>query len=305
MSHALVLIKKLCETTPSGLIHVGAHNGQEVAPFKASGSRPVVLIEAQEAPYAKLVAAVGGEPRFYPVQACCSSESGREVEFKVSSGSAMASSYKSPGKHLDYYPGIKFEESVTMKTKTLDDVLADLDLDPAQFEYLGMDVQGAEMDILLGAPRTLDHLKYLWLEVNFGGLYEGDASFYSIIDFMRERGFDLYYVEMKKQQWGDALFIRTGVVNPTSIGTDVSQRPKPAKPTNGGKAVAPKPVEGVRQRERLAAMENQIARLTEDRDRAVRQLARVRASRSWKVTEPLRRLKRAANALMSDGGTRN
>lgn len=214
MSHAIDIIKRYYDLEPSGLIHVGAHNGQEVGAYKASGSRPVLLVEAQDGPYAKLVEAVDGEPGFHPIQACCSSVGGRQVDFRIASSSGQASSYLKPEKHLEYYPGIKFDESVPMTTSTLDEIILDNHLVPEQFEYLALDVQGAEMDILVGADKTLPHIKFAWLEVNFGGLYEGDTGLYPMIDFMRGRGFDLYFLRMGRKTWGDALFIRQGVVQP-------------------------------------------------------------------------------------------
>jgi hypothetical protein len=44
-------------------------------------------------------------------------------------------------------------------------------------------------------------------------LYEGDASVYEMIEFLRAQNFDLFSLTMRRKLWGDALFIRTGLVS--------------------------------------------------------------------------------------------
>ena len=67
--------------------------------------------------------------------------------------------------------------------------------------------------MLLGARETLRTVNYIWLEVSFGGLYEGDTGLYEMIDFLRGQGFDIYNLVMMRS-WGDALFIRSGLFPP-------------------------------------------------------------------------------------------
>lgn len=215
MSHALDFIKRHYELTPKGIIHVGANRGQEVEAYKTSGIRPVVLIEPLPDPFARLVRAVNSEPGFHTVQACCSDRA-REVAFHVASNGGQASSYLPPAEHLTLYPNVTFGSTVTIMTKTLDTLLDELATDgveTAQLDYLAMDTQGSERDVLLGAPRTLERVKFVWTEVSMSNLYEGAASVYEMIEFMRARNFDLFGLTMRRKLWGDALFIRTGLVD--------------------------------------------------------------------------------------------
>jgi FkbM family methyltransferase len=214
MSHAIDTIKRFYDLTPRGIIHVGANKGQEVPAYKEKAIRPIVMIEPLADQFARLVKAIDGEAGFYPVQACCASESGKTVDFHVASNSGQSSSFLKPGKHVELYPGVTFQKTIQIQTATLDEIMAALPEPVEAFDYLAADTQGAEMEVLKGASKTLEHIKYAWLEVNFGGLYEGDFDLYQITEFMRSKGFDLYYLVMRRQQWGDALYVRKGVVAP-------------------------------------------------------------------------------------------
>jgi FkbM family methyltransferase len=138
---------------PSGIVHIGANSGQEVADYKESAIRPVILVEPLEDPFRRLVASVAGEKDFFPIQACLSNQSGREVEFHVASNGGQASSYYAPGNHLDLYPQVKFDQSIKLVTRTLDELLSELSdlVDTSLLDYISLDTQGAELDILRGA----------------------------------------------------------------------------------------------------------------------------------------------------------
>ena len=70
---------------------------------------------------------------------------------------------------------------------TLDLALRELDLLPV--EFLKLDTQGGELEILQGATRTLTGLFGVEVEVEFEELYEGQPLFPDIHGFLRSRGF--------------------------------------------------------------------------------------------------------------------
>ncbi|HZQ08327.1 MAG TPA: FkbM family methyltransferase [Anaerolineae bacterium] len=74
--------------------------------------------------------------------------------------------------------------------KTLDTLVREHRL-PGPY-LLKVDVQGAELDVLSGALKTLPQCEYVLLETTFFQFFIGGAQFADIIDFMRERGFVVY-----------------------------------------------------------------------------------------------------------------
>jgi FkbM family methyltransferase len=216
MAQCLTLLERRYGIRPTGIIHVGANTGQEVAVFRDSGIRPVVLIEPLAGPFGQLVRAIGGTPGFYPLNTCLSDAAGRTVDFHVASNGGQSSSYLKPAAHLAIRPDITFDRTETMVTDTLDRAIGSLcrehGLRPGSFDYIGLDTQGTEMDILRGSPEMLGHARYVFTEVNFGNLYEADTGLYRAIELMRGWGFDLYHLLMTTRGWGDALFMRRPAV---------------------------------------------------------------------------------------------
>lgn len=59
-------------------------------------------------------------------------------------------------------------------------------------DYLKVDVQGAELDVLRGAERALADVRAVEVEVEFQQLYEGQPLFADVDVWLRERGFALW-----------------------------------------------------------------------------------------------------------------
>jgi FkbM family methyltransferase len=202
--------------TAKGAIHVGASTGQEVSAYKDAGMEPAIFFEALPGPFAQLKSRIGDTPSYTPVNACLSDVEGKTVKFNPSSNGGQSSSYLTPTGHKTLYPRITFDEPIEMTTSTLDAEIGRWERrtgrSASAFDYLAMDVQGAELHVLKGGAETLKHIKYIWTEVSLGGMYEGDPTVYEMIDFMRGAGFDIFQLELQKRRWGDCLFIRNGVV---------------------------------------------------------------------------------------------
>lgn len=73
-------------------------------------------------------------------------------------------------------------KETTVPTVTLDNLTDDVD-------WLKMDCQGAELEIMTHAPRIMKTISVVHLEVPFVPLYAGQPSFGEIDLFMRENGF--------------------------------------------------------------------------------------------------------------------
>jgi hypothetical protein len=76
-----------------------------------------------------------------------------------------------------------------MATKRLDDI-AEL----SNCDFLKIDVQGAELDVIRGATRTLSTTLVVETEVEFVPLYENQPLFAEVDQAMRAAGFKLYNI---------------------------------------------------------------------------------------------------------------
>ncbi len=192
--------------TPRSLIHIGASTGQEVAAYRAGGITSAILVEALPAPFAALTGAVRGMPGYVAVQALCAEADGVEQVFHIADNRGESSSLLPPGWHLTEHPEVRFTDSIRLKATTIDAIIA------AQGgnvpDLLVLDVQGAERRVLEGAAKTLPAFRFLWVEVNYGGLYAGDTPLEALLDGLRAQGFRLAGLKMTHHGWGDALLVR-------------------------------------------------------------------------------------------------
>lgn len=76
---------------------------------------------------------------------------------------------------------------------TLDEWVREEDFGPVDF--LKLDTQGSELDVLQGAAQTLADIRILHVEVEFNPIYRGQPLFADIDSFLRSRGFVLWRLE--------------------------------------------------------------------------------------------------------------
>lgn len=96
---------------------------------------------------------------------------------------------------LDYPLDICFAvvREVPVQVRRLDDVV-EIDQVPAP-DFLSIDVQGTELDVLIGCGVILDAIVGVQVEVEFEEFYIGQPLFSEVHDFMRSAGFVLMHIE--------------------------------------------------------------------------------------------------------------
>jgi FkbM family methyltransferase len=112
----------------------------------------------------------------------------------------LSGSIKQPRRHLDVHPGITFDHTLAVPTSTLDVVCEGHGIGPVDFLWL--DVQGAELDVFRGGPKTLATTRYVYSEYNDRELYEGQPRLRDLIRYLSD-------FELIVRYPGDALFRNT------------------------------------------------------------------------------------------------
>jgi len=105
---------------------------------------------------------------------------------------------------LEHHPDVSFDGTEEVEVSILDDY----DLGDANF--INMDVQGYELEVLRGGKETLNNVDYVYCEVNRGEMYENNAMIDDIDEYLGEYGFErveTYWPETW-YKWGDALYIK-------------------------------------------------------------------------------------------------
>jgi FkbM family methyltransferase len=214
MGDPLNLLRDL-DCMPHGVIHVGAHAGQEFQGYQAAGIAWGLYIDALPSAYEQLRATLANAPNHLAINALCSDFDGIETDFHIASNEGQSSSMLEFGWHSDQHPEVEFTRTERMTTRKLDTVVDEIcaahpQINPNLLDCLVLDVQGSELRVLQGAHRCLTRASYVYTEVNEGGLYRNDCSLDDIIAIMRLYRFRLKNLVINCHHWGDALFVREG-----------------------------------------------------------------------------------------------
>ncbi len=126
--------------------------------------------------------------------------------YVASESSGMTSLLKPDLRALKLFNGFEqfglIEKEVAVQTARLDDVP-----DIGSIDFLKMDIQGAELDVLKHGTRTLEKCVAIQLETSFVCLYENQPTFGEVDVWMRSQGFTPHcYLDVKR--WSIAPTIR-------------------------------------------------------------------------------------------------
>jgi FkbM family methyltransferase len=193
----------------TGVLHCGASEGQEASEYHRLGVQKMVFIEADPAVYDKLVRNVAKYPQAVAINACLSHTDNEDVVFHIANNGGQSSSMLEFGTHKTAHPEVKFIGDIQLKTKRLDSLIEELNINIHEFNFLNMDLQGAELLALKGLGDNLKYFKYLYLEVNQKEVYQHCAKVEELDIFLL--GHHFLRVETQwsgNHGWGDALYIR-------------------------------------------------------------------------------------------------
>jgi FkbM family methyltransferase len=197
LSQSLALLGSELEDSPV-VVDVGANVGAWTKSFLAArpGAR-VVMVEAQPERMSQLARLTSTHPNVTAHNAVLASAEGEQT-FYVCHGDV----HRSGSSLMPELTGERLESRV-VATQTLDALLRSLSL-PAPPQYVKLDTQGTELEILAGASDALASAEFLQLEVSLIRYNEGAPLAAEVFAFLADHGFfvrDIF--DVKYQQSGD------------------------------------------------------------------------------------------------------
>jgi len=124
-----------------------------------------------------------------------------EVNLKLTSSRGCSSLLKPNKQILNEFPNAErfdIENTITLNADTLDSILERNNI--ANADFLKIDTQGTELNILQGSEKTLSKSVFgIQVEAEFTKLYEGQALFSDVDSFLRKKGFTLF--DIKRYRW--------------------------------------------------------------------------------------------------------
>lgn len=200
---------KIVEKYPSpyihGILHIGAHNCEELPMYKKYGLTDSEIIWVEANP--NIAKRHPGVKNFV----CCDKSEGISTLNIANNG--QSSSILDFGTHAQSYPGVRYIGKVDVPNKRIDTMYEE-DGVPENFaNFVNIDIQGAELLALKGMGKLLNNFDFVYLEVNREYVYKNNALVTDIDDYLSTFGFKRVETVWTNENWGDALYIKDTLNN--------------------------------------------------------------------------------------------
>jgi FkbM family methyltransferase len=198
-----------------GIIHVGAHHGQEYEDYRSCGVNKLIFVEPCVRAFAVLSnkfkhVSDGGEVLLMNIG--MGSRTAEMVMHTETRNTGQSNSLLRPVKHLEQFPDIVFDGQEKVNIHCMDEF--DF-IKGGVHNFLNMDVQGYEAEVLKGATETLKHIDYVYTEVNRAEVYENCARIEQLDELLKDfhRAETFWCDGGTAGDWGDAFYIRNNYPN--------------------------------------------------------------------------------------------
>jgi len=183
-----------------GILHIGAHKCEEEPLYHSLGfnDKQILWIEANGD-------LVKGKNNL--IQAVISDVDDQIVSFMITNN-LESSSILDFKTHLTEHPHVREISRRNVKTTTLNTLYDKLQIPYDKFDFINIDIQGAELKALKGATKILPFIRGIYAEVNERELYEGCALIHQLDEFLSKYNFTRLHTFMTPHGWGDAFYIK-------------------------------------------------------------------------------------------------
>ena len=184
-----------------GILHVGAHECEELNDYERYLSRDrIVWIEAMP----NKVEVCKNRYSNLNIEQAIVSDKIETILFKVANN-GQSSSILDFGLHSQYHPHVHYIGAFNCETKLLRDILPKYNID---YNFLNLDIQGAELKALKGMEEYLPKVDYIYTEVNSDYVYKDCSLITELDDYLKQFGLVRVETKWTDCKWGDAFYMR-------------------------------------------------------------------------------------------------
>ena len=203
MVYELPKLRRLILQGATGVLHIGGHHGQEAEEYANFGLQ-VRWIEAHPDYFEVLKSHILDFPNQVAMNVLLGDENGKQTKFHVANNEGMSSSIFALSENHGF-DKLKMSDEIFLTMKTLDSVLSAVEVE--NLSHWVIDVQGAELKVLLGAVASLQHVTSLEIEVSTREIYEEGVQFSELRHFLEDQG--LFPLQVPASKWhGNIFFVR-------------------------------------------------------------------------------------------------
>lgn len=199
---------------PKGIIHIGAHLGEEKAEYnRLSLKNKTIWFEANPELYNDLKKNVGDD--IIISEALFDKNIKHNFNITKSEGlpnNKQSSSLKELDYHLIAHPNVSVSKTIEIDTITMVDAVKKYKININNYDFINIDTQGSELEILKGFNNLLNNIMYIYSEINVKPLYKDIALIDELDKFLFSKGFKRVETSIHQDAgWGQALYIKNNL----------------------------------------------------------------------------------------------
>ena len=190
-----------------GVIHVGMYDFVEHYCYTKLVGDKVIGVEANKFVYDTMSKPIADRCGYLALNECVYSEDGVEKQFFL----ANDCSTLNPVEYSDHLSmKLRGGSYVDVTTKKLSTLIEENNIDMNQYDFLNIDAEGAELEILKGFENNLKYINMIFLETSLDDRNNTGASHDVIVEWLKERNFSLAEMSdsYQDERWGDSIFLR-------------------------------------------------------------------------------------------------
>jgi len=188
-----------------GAIQAGAHHGSVIEEINQNNIKDILCFEPVPSSFEILNKRCSNKAKIYNL--ALGNENKKTFMHIETANEGMSNSILEPKLHLIKYPYIKFESKIEVEMVRLDDFIENnSEIKNIKYNFLCLDAQGYELEILKGARKILNKIDYVLCEVNRDQTYHQCPHVNEIDDFLLKYDFDRVVTNWEGIIWGDALY---------------------------------------------------------------------------------------------------
>ena len=190
--------------TIKGIIHIGAHYGQEYSSYVENNIKNLIFFEPLKNNYQALLNNIQLSDTVKAYNIALGNTVGQIEMFVETANQGMSSSILEPVIHLKQYPSITFNNKEMVNIDRLDNIT----FNKEDFNMINIDVQGYELEVFRGATDTLNHIDLIYGEVNREELYKNCTQVDELDAFLGTFGFKRSITVWNGVTFGDAVYLK-------------------------------------------------------------------------------------------------
>lgn len=192
---------------PKGIIHIGAHLLEEKYIYNHHKCNRIIWVEANKDIYDVISFLNKSKNKEWVYNFAVSNVNDKKVRLNITNNSESSSILKMD-KHRKYYPDIYYNDYMYIPSIRMDTFFKRHDFNIRNYNFINLDIQGAELMALKGFGDLLKHIDFIYTEVNMNTLYKNCGLITDIDTHLSKFGFVRGDTKLTKKEWGDALYIK-------------------------------------------------------------------------------------------------